>query len=107
MKPKKRSKSLHLQVQVKLNKEKIIEFQELTNKAENYFDFEKNPVLGKGHKGPRYENENIVKYSVVCLTKYEEQEKRLKKMSESLLRKSSALNGFKTSAGGFISSKIH
>jgi len=72
MKQNKRSHSEINFVKTKMNFNKMKALDEVCNKPENYFDFEMNPIMGKGNKGPRFINEVPIQHSIVCYDKYEE-----------------------------------
>jgi len=78
---KKRSQS-QVKIKYKINKSKFEEFEELGNKPENYFDLNKNPIIGHSYVGPRFEDGKVVKHSVVVPSIYEEVKKQIKKIPE-------------------------
>ncbi len=91
-------------MKVKLNKSKIEEFDEIINKPEYYFDFDKNPVIGRGFKGPRYEGGKVVKYTVVGQNYNEESEKQYKKHHKTTSKNEAIYSKKSTRAPGFDSS---
>jgi len=56
----------------KLDYTKFKEMDEECYKPDNYFNFEINPIMGKGHKGPRFDDRDLILHSVVGRDKYKE-----------------------------------
>ena len=94
---KKRAQS-QVKIKYKLNKSKFEEFDELCNKPENYFDLNKNPIIGHSYVGPRFEDGKVVKHSVVVPSIYEEVKRQIKKISEKQDAKKSRNNNFRQPA---------
>lgn len=72
MKQNKRSHTEVNFVKTKMNFNELKALDEMCNKPENYFDFEMNPIMGKGNQGPRFTNDIPIQHSVVCYNKYDE-----------------------------------
>ena len=70
----KRSHSQVSLVQSKMKRSKLKELDQICSSPDNYFNKELNPILGKGNSGPRYKDNKIIQYSIVCKDKYEEVE---------------------------------
>jgi len=48
-----------------MNISELKELEFMMNKPDNYFDLDKNPVIGNGSKGPRFKDKKILDYTIV------------------------------------------
>ena len=69
----KRSAS-HILLKQKLSSEIFHKLEDKYNNPEDYFNFDINPIIGKGIVGPRFDNKNrVIKHSVVCEKDYDKE----------------------------------
>ena len=88
----KRSNSHVNFVKTKLNFAKFKEMDEECYKPDNYFNLEINPIMGKGHKGPRFDDKSLISHSVVGFEKYREFQNQNKSPSRAATRMSFRIN---------------